>query len=78
MPTPSLTPADRRFLTEMIPHHQAAIDTATQYLATPSGQRLAVVSDMARAIVTAQTAEIATMRDWLGTTIPPPTPMRGN
>lgn len=58
--------ADREFLTGMIAHHQAAIDMAREYLAATSPDtRLAIVADLARNIIEAQTAEIADMRSWL-------------
>ena len=53
--------ADRDFVAMMIPHHQGAIDMARFELAhgkDPAMRRLA------RAIIAAQTTEIATMTGW--------------
>lgn len=56
---------DAKFLQDMIVHHQAALDMSTAYLKKDPAKRLAVVSDLARGIVAAQTAEIAKMKGWL-------------
>lgn len=60
------TPAavDRWFLTEMIPHHEGALEMAK--LVPPRSQN-AAVRQLATAIVTAQAAEIAQYRSWLKT-----------
>ncbi len=55
--------ADVAFAREMIPHHEMAVAMARTVLDKGSDPDLA---RMARAIVKAQTAEIATLRDWLG------------
>lgn len=57
---------DAKFLRDMIAHHEAALEMARDYLrTTPASVRLARVADLARGVITAQTAEIATMRKWL-------------
>ena len=57
---------DAKFLRDMIAHHEAALDMARGYLRDSSpSTRLARVADLARGVITAQTAEIATMRKWL-------------
>ena len=63
-----MSKAEAKFLTEMVDHHQAAITMSKKFLAdtTPS-TRLAKVADLARAIIDAQTSEIADMRRWLKT-----------
>ena len=58
---------DVAFLEAMIPHHEAAIQMATDAQPDLADQR---VKDLATAIITAQTAEIAQMRDWLGEDAP--------
>lgn len=61
-----MSTSDVSFLKAMIVHHEAAITMSRRYLAdTPPNTRQARVSDLARAIITAQTAEIADMRKWL-------------
>lgn len=65
--------ADQRFIEEMIPHHEGAIEMAT--LALERSKR-PEVRTLAQQIITAQTQEIATMRlwyrEWFNTdTIPP-------
>lgn len=61
-----MSKVEAKFLTEMIDHHQAAITMSKKFLAdtTPS-TRLAKVAELARAIIDAQTSEIADMRRWL-------------
>lgn len=56
---------DAKFLQEMIVHHQAALDMSRAYLKKDPAKRLAIVSELARGIVAAQTDEIAKMRGWL-------------
>ena len=56
------TSFDRMWLTMMISHHQGAIDMAKTELA--QGQNSAA-KQLARNIISAQTAEIATMRKML-------------
>jgi uncharacterized protein (DUF305 family) len=54
---------DRLFLTAMIDHHEGAIEMAKAE--QDSGQNAAAI-DMAADIETAQTSEIAQMKDLLG------------
>lgn len=64
MPMPAATAtaaADGAFIDAMIPHHQAAIDMATQAL---SRAEHAELRSMAQAIIDAQSAEIAQMKAW--------------
>lgn len=61
-----MTAADAKFLKDMIAHHRAALVMSTKYLDDNSpSERQARVSDLARNIIKAQTAEIAVMSDWL-------------
>lgn len=55
---------DRWFLTEMIGHHQGAVDMG---LLVPSRSGSSGVRALAQSIVKAQTAEIRSYRQWLGT-----------
>ncbi len=52
---------DKAFMSEMIVHHQGAIDMANLALANAKHQE---VKALARGIVTAQTTEIQQMKDW--------------
>jgi len=52
---------DRAFLSEMILHHEGAVDMAEAALIHAGHEE---IKEMARAIITAQTAEIGQMRDW--------------
>lgn len=52
---------DQEFLAEMIVHHQGAIDMAKLALANAKHQE---IKDLASAIITAQTKEIAEMKQW--------------
>lgn len=52
---------DRMFLANMIAHHQGAVDMANLALTNASHQE---VKDLAKAIVSAQTTEIADMTAW--------------
>lgn len=61
----ALQTVDLDFVQAMIAHHEAAVQMSRGYLAAPPGQRSAAVSDLARNVITAQTAEIAQMRGWL-------------
>lgn len=61
----ALSTADTEFLRQMIAHHQSAIAMSRDYLAQPATTRRADVSDAARAIVTAQTSEVAKFTGWL-------------
>jgi uncharacterized protein (DUF305 family) len=61
-----MSATDQKFLSDMIEHHQAALTMSQQYLDKTSPRlRQARVADLARAIITAQTGEIAKMRGWL-------------
>lgn len=53
---------DRVFLSEMIVHHQGAIDMAKLALTKAKHQE---IKDLATAIITAQTNEINEMKGWL-------------
>lgn len=53
---------DQAFLTEMIVHHEGAVEMAEAALQHARHQEL---RDMADDIITAQTAEIAQMKTWL-------------
>ncbi len=53
---------DKAFLEMMIPHHQGAIDMAELVLEHAAHEEL---KDMARAIISAQQAEIDMMRQWM-------------
>jgi uncharacterized protein (DUF305 family) len=64
---------DRDFVTQMIPHHQGAIDMAKALLVhgkDPALQRLA------KEIITDQRSEIDLMRAWLEAHPTPPAPTR--
>lgn len=52
---------DRAFLAEMIVHHEGAVEMAEAALARAGHQE---IRDLAEAIISAQMAEIAQMRDW--------------
>jgi uncharacterized protein (DUF305 family) len=52
---------DKAFLTEMIIHHQGAIDMANQVLKSANHNEL---KDLAGAIISAQSAEIKQMKEW--------------
>ncbi|GGN36650.1 MULTISPECIES: DUF305 domain-containing protein [Marinomonas] len=54
---------DYDFVTGMVPHHQGAIDMATQLLA--SAQVSDKLKPLAEDVVAAQSSEIAFMQDWL-------------
>jgi uncharacterized protein (DUF305 family) len=54
--------SERQFLTEMIPHHQEAVDTAKLTLETTQNEEL---RGLLKNIVSAQESEIGTMGDWL-------------
>lgn len=52
---------DKAFLTEMVVHHEGAVDMAEAVLSSGKHPEL---KQMAEAIITAQTAEIAQMKAW--------------
>lgn len=52
---------DKAFLSEMIMHHQGAVQMAEAALADSKHTE---IKDMAHAVITAQTAEIAQMKEW--------------
>jgi len=52
---------DKAFISEMIVHHQGAIDMANLALTNANHQE---VKDLAKNIITAQTTEIQQMKDW--------------
>lgn len=56
--------SERKFLEEMIPHHQEAVDTAKQELARGEN---ADTKKLAQEIITAQEKEIADMKSWYKT-----------
>jgi uncharacterized protein (DUF305 family) len=55
---------DQAFLTEMIVHHEGAVDMAEAAL---QNAKHAEIKTMANAIISAQTGEIAQMKEWLKT-----------
>lgn len=57
----ALSTADIDYITKMTAHHRDAVAMATAYLKVPAGQRRAMLSEMARGVISAQTAEIAAM-----------------
>lgn len=61
----SLTRQDVMFLQQMIEHHQEAVQMSTALLAQQPGRTGNAVSDLARAIIAAQTPEIKLMTGWL-------------
>lgn len=52
---------DRAFLSEMIIHHEGAVQMAQQALKSAKHQE---IKDLAQAIITAQNKEIAEMKSW--------------
>ena len=52
---------DKAFMSEMIVHHQGAIDMANLALSNAKHQE---IKDLAKNIVTAQTSEITEMKNW--------------
>ncbi len=57
--------SERDFITEMIPHHQEAVDTAKEVLAR--GATTPEMKKLAENIVAAQEKEIADMKKWYAT-----------
>ncbi len=53
---------DKAFLAEMIVHHEGAVDMAEAAL---KNAKHSEIKTMANAIISAQTAEIAQMKEWL-------------
>lgn len=54
--------SERVFIEQMIPHHQEAIDTAREVLAR--GGTTPAIRELMESIITAQIAEIESMRSW--------------
>lgn len=54
--------SEKEFITEMIPHHQEAVDTAKQVLAR--GATTPEIKTLMKNIITAQEKEIADMKSW--------------
>ncbi len=54
--------SEKEFITEMIPHHQEAVDTAREVLAR--GGTTPEIKTLVQNIVTAQEKEIADMKSW--------------
>ncbi len=52
---------DKAFIDEMIMHHEGAVDMAEAALKDAKHQE---IKDMAKAIISAQTKEIAQMKEW--------------
>lgn len=52
---------DKAFLSEMIEHHEGAINMATEALSDAKHQE---IKDMAKAIIDAQTKEVEQMKQW--------------
>jgi uncharacterized protein (DUF305 family) len=59
--TPANVAIDQRFIDDMVPHHEMAVDMAEIVLARGKRPEL---RELAQAIVTAQAAEIRQMKDW--------------
>ena len=57
--------SERDFIEHMIPHHQEAIDTASEVL--ERGGTTVEMRDLMNNIITAQTAEIESMKTWYET-----------
>ncbi len=57
--------SEKEFITEMIPHHQEAVDTAKEVLAR--GATTPEIKKLVEGIVTAQEKEIADMKSWYQT-----------
>ncbi len=55
---------DKAFLEEMIVHHEGAVEMAEMTLVSAKHQEL---KDLSKAIISAQNAEIAQMKEWLNT-----------
>lgn len=53
---------DTKFVRDMIPHHMVAVEMAVRQIA--NGKNPAIVA-IARAVKSAQTAEIAKLKKWL-------------
>lgn len=57
-----LVESERSFIEHMIPHHQEAIDTASEVL--ERGATTPAIEKLMQKIITAQTSEIASMQEW--------------
>ena len=57
--------SEKEFITEMIPHHQEAVDTAKEVIAR--GATTPEIKKLVEGIVTAQEKEIAAMKTWYQT-----------
>ena len=57
--------SEKEFITEMIPHHQEAVDTAKEVLAR--GATTPEIKTLVQNIITAQEKEIADMKAWYQT-----------
>mgnify|MGYP003532297535 CR=1 FL=1 len=55
---------DQAFLSEMIVHHEGAVEMANLALTSAKHQE---IKDLAKAIISAQNTEIASMKEWLKT-----------
>lgn len=64
--------SEKEFITEMIPHHQEAVDTAKEVLAR--GATTPEMRALAEGIITAQEKEIADMKSWYATWYETPYP----
>lgn len=68
--------SEKEFLTEMIPHHQEAVDTAKEVLAR--GATTPEIKTLLEKIVTAQEKEITDMKTWYETWYQTPYTPSGN
>lgn len=68
--------SEKEFITEMIPHHQEAVDTARQVLAR--GATTPEIKILMENIITAQEKEIADMKSWYQTWYNTPYQPSGN
>ena len=68
--------SEKEFITEMIPHHQEAVDTAKEVLAR--GATTPEIKTLVQNIITAQEKEIADMKAWYQTWYGTPYQPSGN